>query len=84
MLCYKTIFDGRAINTLLIHKSNNIYIFTWLKHLKFVKAYTCKLKLVFIHNKLYQLNFKEDALRISENDYKSTLVNLNRDRLITI
>ncbi len=45
MLSYKTIFDGRAIHTSLIHKSNNIYIFTWLKHLKLVKAYTCKLKL---------------------------------------
>ncbi len=39
MLSYKTIFDGWAIHTPLTHKSNNIYIFTWLKHLKLVKAY---------------------------------------------
>ncbi len=32
MLSYKTIFDSRAIHTPLIHQSNNIYIFTWLKH----------------------------------------------------
>ncbi len=42
MVSYKTIFDGRAIHTPLIHQSNNIYIFTWLKHLKLVKAYKLK------------------------------------------
>ncbi len=33
MLSYRTIFDGRAIYTSLIHPSNNIYIFTMLKKL---------------------------------------------------
>ncbi len=45
MLSYRTIFDGQAIHIALVHQSNNIYIFTWLKHLKLVKAYTCKIKI---------------------------------------
>ncbi len=44
MLSYRTIFDdGQAIHSLLIHQSNNIYIFTCLNNVKLVKTYKFKL-----------------------------------------